>query len=84
MQIPCVDRFRVAGSLVLLSGWRESDPRLNLGRIARYHYATPAMIASLDDVPFDRPPVDLAHPAAQPEITQMREGLGEREALLVR
>src|SRR5207247_4708886 len=26
----------------VLSGWRESDPRLNLGRIARYHYATPA------------------------------------------
>src|SRR5256885_6896195 len=25
------------------SGWRESDPRLNLGRIARYHYATPAL-----------------------------------------
>lgn len=26
-----------------LSGWRESDPRLNLGGVARFHYATPAL-----------------------------------------
>ncbi len=28
---------------ILWSGRRESNPRLNLGRVARYHYATPAL-----------------------------------------
>jgi hypothetical protein len=25
-----------------ISGWRESNPRVNLGKVAGYHYITPA------------------------------------------
>ena len=28
------------------SGWRESNPHLNLGGVARYRYATPARVLS--------------------------------------
>ena len=28
------------------SGWRESNPRVNLGKVAGYHYITPARLAA--------------------------------------
>src|SRR5665213_969838 len=34
------------------SGWRESNPRVNLGKVAGYHYITPAF--RTNDEPFAR------------------------------
>src|SRR5690242_14952507 len=39
---------------ILLSGWRESNPRVNLGKVAGYHYITPAHWATATVLnPFD-------------------------------
>ena len=44
----CVEVFRMSVGrfdlfyIFLWSGWRESNPRVNLGKVAGYHYITPA------------------------------------------
>lgn len=36
------------------SGWRESNPRVNLGKVAGYHYITPAHWATATVLPGKR------------------------------
>jgi hypothetical protein len=53
LQSPALPLGYVAG--VNWSGWRESNPRVNLGKVAGYHYITPAPDPSRFPVPTSEP-----------------------------
>ena len=57
LQSPALPLGYVAG--VVWSGWRESNPRINLGKVAGYHYITPAP----DPRRFRMPPCEPWRPA---------------------
>ena len=39
------------GYVALASGWRESNPRVDLGKVTGYHYITPARWAAFGSPP---------------------------------
>ena len=66
------------------SGWRESNPHYNFGKVVCGHYNTPARSLSLENRPPRRKPLELPHFPASLEVSEVRERLREGETLLVR